>query len=211
MINAAIQLSDNTKKALIVIFLVLIVFFVVVGYISLAVQNFMKKQGSKADGMLANVVKAEIFDNERKFKKFAFKKNARVFYLEARIPFLIILISWGAYLIFCLFTKKWGYNPLNKTDGFATLFFEFGNWPHEKFFGINLVSGWPEIIRTPRLVGQAWFSYLFVPANAIGIVWFLICTQGFIARSLRIRKIARGVYRKNLVDDSQPNLVPPEQ
>ena len=91
MIYAAVKLSENTKRALIVLFLIFIILFVLIGYISLAVQGAMKKQGSKADEMLSNVVKAEYFDKEKPFRKFAWKKNIKVFFLEARIPFLILL------------------------------------------------------------------------------------------------------------------------
>ena len=210
MIYAAVKLSENTKRALIVLFLIFIILFVLIGYISLADQGAMKKQGSKADEMLSNVVKAEYFDKEKSFRKFAWKKNIKVFFLEARIPFLILLGSWIAYLLFCLFSGWWGYNPLNRTDGFATLFFEFGEWPKEKFFGINLVSGWPPVVSKPHFEVKALFSYFFVPANLVGIVWFLLCTQAYIARSLRINKIARGIYRKKLIPDEPAPLVPEE-
>ena len=143
MIYAAIKLSENTKKALIILFLVFIILFVLIGYISLAVQGVMKKQGSKADEMLHNVVKADYFEKEKQLRKFGWKKNVKVFYLQDRIPFLILLGCGLAYVLYCLFASKWGYNPFNKTDGFATLFFELGNWPKEKFFGITLISGWP--------------------------------------------------------------------
>ena len=207
MIYAAIKLSENTKKALIILFLIFIILFVLIGYISLAIEGVMKKQGSKADEMLTNVVKAEYFEKEKPFRKFAWKKNMKIFYLEARIPFLILLGSWLAYLLFCLFSGKWGYNPLSRTEGFGTLLFEFSEWPKEKFFGINLICGWPEVIGKPHFEAIAIFSYIFVPANIVGIGWFLFCTQAYIARSLRIRKIARGIYRKKLVQDEPTPLV----
>ena len=207
MIYAAIKLSENTKKALIVLFLIFIILFVLIGYISLAVEGVMKKQGSKADEMLSNVVKAEYFEKEKPFRRFAWRKNMKLFYLEARIPFLILLGAWFTYLLFCLFSGKWGYNPLSRTEGFGTLLFEFGPWPKEKFFGMNLISGWPEVISKPHFEAIAIFSYIFVPANIVGIGWFLFCTQAYIARSLRIRKISRGIYRKKLVQDEPAPLV----
>ena len=206
MIMAAIKLSENTKKALIIFFLIFIILFVLIGYISLAIEGVVKRQGSKADEMLSNVVKAEIFDKESKLIKFGIKKNARVFYLESRIPFIILLISWGAYLIFCLFSGKWGYNPLNKVDGFGTLLFEFSPWPKESFFGLKLISGWPSVISKPHFEVSALFSYFFVPVNLVGIVWFLLYVQAYIARSFRIRKIARSVFRKKLITDEPASL-----
>ena len=208
MIYAAIKLSENTKRALIVLFLVFIILFVLIGYISLAIQGVMKKQGSKADEMLHDVVKAEYFGKEKQFKKFARKKNRKVFFLEARVPFLILLGCGLAYLLYCLFSAKWGYNPFNRTDGFATLLFEFGEWPKEKFFGINLISGWPEVITKPHFEVKAIFSYFLVPGIIVGTLWFLYYTQAYIARSIRIIKIARGIYRKKLVPDEPAPIVP---
>ena len=207
MIYAAIKLSENTKKALIILFLVFIILFVLIGYISLAVQGVMKKQGSKADEMLHNVVKADYFEKEKQLRKFGWKKNVKVFYLQARIPFLILLGCGLAYVLYCLFASKWGYNPFNKTDGFATLFFELGNWPKEKFFGITLISGWPEIITKPHFEAAAIFSYILVPSIFVGGLWFLYCTQAYIARSIRIMKIARSIYRKKLVPDEPTSLI----
>ena len=207
MIYAAIKLSENTKKALIILFLAFILLFVLIGYISLAVQGVMKRQGSKADEMLHDVVKADYFVKEKEFRKFAWKKNIKVFFLEARIPFLILLGCGFAYLLYCLFTTKWGYNPLNKIDGFATLFFELGEWPKEKFFGINLICGWPEVIKKPHFEVSAIFSYVLVPSVLAGVLWFLFCTQAYIARSIRIIKISRGIYRKKLVPDEPTSLI----
>ena len=206
MIFAAIKLSENTKRALIILFLIFIILFVLIGYISLAIQGLMKKQGSKADEMLHNVVKADYFEKEKAFRRFAWKKNGKVFYLEARIPFLIVLGCVIAYLLYCLFTGFWGYNPLSKTDGFGTLFFEFGPWPKEKFFGINLICGWPEVVTKPHFEVKALFSYFLVPAQIVGVAWFLYCTLAYISRSLRIFKIAKSIYRKKLVPDEPTSL-----
>jgi len=210
MLYAAIKLSENTKKALIVLFLVFIILFVLIGYISLAIEGVMKKQGSKADEMLATVVKAEYFEKEKPFRKFAVRKNMKVFFMEARIPFLIVLGSWFVYLLFCLFSQKWGYNPFNRIDGFGTLFFEFSEWPKETFFGIKLVSGWPSVVTRPHFVPMAIFSYIFVPVNVGGSLWFLYYVQAYIARSFRIRKIAIGIFRKKLVPDDKPTSLTPE-
>ena len=201
MILAAIKLSENTKKALIIFFLIFIILFVLIGYISLAIEAGMKRQGSKADAMLANVVKAELFESEKKFRRFAIRKNARVFYVESRVPFLIILGCGLAYVLYCLFTAKWGYNPFNKTDGFGTLLYEFSAWPKEKFFGINLISGWPSVVTKPHFEVPAIFSYILVPTLIVGVVWFLIYVLAYISRSIRIGKIARSIYRKKLVAD----------
>lgn len=209
-----IKLTENDKRLIIVLLLVLILAFVIVGYASLLVKKIMEKQGSKADDMLNNVVKAEYFDKENKLVHFGIRKNCRVFFREARVPFLIIFASVIAYVLFCLFSGKWGYNPFVRVDtvnselhGFATIFPKL-QWPKEKFFGVKLISGWPEVTIPAHLYGDAWFSYIFVPVFIIGCVWFLIYVQAYIARSIRIRKIAHGIYRKKLVPDENTQPAP---
>ena len=130
----------------------------------------------------------------------------QIFYHDSVIPFLIILGSVGAYLLFCLFSGKWGYNPFNKVDGFATLFYEFSEWPKETFFGIKLISGWPSVVSKPHFEVMALFSYFFVPIFIAGCLWFLYYVQAYISRSIRIRKIARSIFRKKLVQDEPTSL-----
>ncbi len=161
----------------------------------------MDRQGSKADEMLKNVVNAKLFEKEKQFVKFGIKKNVLTFYREARIPFIIMLVGGVFLLLYCLFSGNWHVDLFSIEHGFGTLFPGL-KWTTSEFFGIQIVSQWPEVVRAPKLVAEAWPSYVFVPIEAVGIVWFLICTQAYIARSIRIYKMARGIYRKKL--DQQP-------
>lgn len=203
-----IKLTENDKRLIIVLLLLVILLFVIVGYISLLVKKIMNHQGSKADGMLKNVVDAKLFDNEKAFVKFGIKKNVRVFFKEARIPFCIIAAGFLFLLLYCLFSGNWHPGIFSSETGFGTLFPQL-EWPKTQFFGMTIISGWPAVVRPAAFVGKAWYSYIFVPVEAVGVVWFLIYTQAYIARSLRIYKIARGIYRKKL--DEQPANPTPSQ
>ncbi|MCQ2801233.1 MAG: hypothetical protein MJ222_01055 [Bacilli bacterium] len=204
-----IKLTENDKRLIIVLLLLVILLFVIVGYISLLVKKIMNHQGSKADGMLKNVVDAKLFDNEKAFVKFGIKKNVRVFFKEARIPFCIIAAGFLFLLLYCLFSGNWHPGIFSRETGFGSLFPKLDTWPTAEFFGIKLISGWPKVLEAPSLKAAAWYSYIFVPVEAVGMVWFLIYTQAYIARSLRIYRIARGIYRKKL--DEQPANPTPSQ
>ena len=195
------KMSENTKRVLVILLLVFIILFVLVGAIATGVESGLKKLGSKADEMMADVTKAEYFEKESKFKHFGVKKNIRTFYREARIPFYLLLGTFLAYVLYCLFGgAPWGFNPFKD---FSTILIKFGPAPKEKFFGIKLISGWPPIIKpTPSV--KFLFSYIVVPLNIAAYIWILICTLGYIARSFRIRKIAKSIYRKKLVPDEKP-------
>lgn len=197
-----IKLSENDKRLIIVLLLLLILIFVIAGYVSLLVKKIMDKQASKVDGMLKNVVDAKLFDNEKKFVKFGIKKNIKVFYKEARIPFCIIAAGFLLLFFYCLFSKNWRPGVFTRETGFGSLFPEL-EWPKTTFFGMTIVNGWPKVITPAAFKAQAWMSYIFVPVEAVGMVWFLLCTQAYIARSLRIYKVARSIYRKKL-DGDQP-------
>lgn len=201
MISLAQKLSESQKRVIILLLLVFILVFVLIGAIATLIKNIMDHQGSKADEMLHNVVKVEYFNKESKLIKFGIRKNIRQFYKEARIAFLILLVSWVAFVLYELFSGDWHYNPLKE---FGTILFHFGEWPKNKFFGMNLICGWPPVIEKPHFEWHSFFSYLFIPANVVGIGWFLYDTQAYISRSIRIRKIAKGIFRKKLVPDKDP-------
>ena len=203
-----IKLSENDKRLIIVLLLVFILLFVIVGYISLLVKKIMNAQGSKADAMLKNVVDAKLFDSEKKFIKFGIRKNIRVFFKEARIPFIIIAAGFLFLLLYCLFSGNWHPGIFTRETGFLSLFPKL-KWKTGEFFGMQLINSWPEVEIAAQIKAECWMSYIFVPVEAVGMVWFLIYTQAYIARSLRIYKIARGIYRKKL--DEQPANPTPSQ
>lgn len=205
MMATLIKLTEGEKRLLIVLFIWLLVIFVLVGYLVVLIKKVMKRQGTKADEMLKNVVEAEYFDKEKQLIRFGIRKNMRLFFNEAKVPFIILCIAWFGLLLYCLFSGNWHYNVFNRTNGFGTILYKFDEtWPKAKFFGVNLVSGFPDVIEKPHFEWSAWFSYLFVPINIVGIIWFLIYTQSYISRSIRIYAIARGIYRKKLVPDETP-------
>lgn len=196
-----IKLTENDKRLIIVLLLVVILLFVIVGYLSLLVKKIMKAQGSKADSMLKDVVDAELFKTEKQFIKFGIKKNMMHFFREARIPFLIIIFGFTLLLFYCMFSGNWSPGVFSSETGFGTLFPEL-KWPKTTFFGLTIINGWPDVVRPAAFKAEAWMSYIFVPVEAVGMIWFLFCTQAYIARSLRIFKLAHSIYRKKL--DEQP-------
>lgn len=205
MMVTLIKLTENDKRLIMALLMILILLFIIVGYFSLLLKKIMDRQGSKADAMLKNVVDAKIFDNEKKFIKFGIKKNVRIFFREARIPFIILSAACLFLLFYCMFSGDWHPDVFGPEKGFGTLFFEFKWDKWADFFGMKIISGWPSIVRYPAFKAEAWYSYIFVPALLVGGVWWLISTQAYIARSFRIYKIARGIYRKKLDDSPAPS------
>ncbi len=202
-----IKLTENDKRLIIVLLLVLILFFVIVGYIGVLVRKIMSHQAKKADDMLHDVVEAGVITNENRLWRFGIRKNWRVFFKSAWVPFLIMLLSSTILLLYCIFSRNWSYNIWDyEKEGFNTLFYVH-DW--SVFFVSNsdgFTITWPKLLSTPHLSGEAWVSYLFVPGMIVGGLWFLYQVQAYIARSIRIYQLSRKAFRKTM-----ENVTPPSQ
>lgn len=206
MMISFIKLSENDKRLIIVLLLVIILLFVIVGYIAVLVKKIMKFQAKKADDMLHDVVASVVITSESKLLRFGIRKNWRVFFKYSYIPFLIMLSAVTLLILYCLFSGNWGYNIWDyEKEGFNTLFYVH-DW--SEFFKADsegIAIKWPVLVSSPHLSGEAWVSYIFVPAMFIGGAWFLFEVQGYIARSFRIMKLSRTAFRKTMENVTPPS------
>lgn len=194
-----VKLTENDKRLIIVLLLLVILLFVIAGYVGLLVKRIMKHQARKADDMLSDVVRAGVITEEKKLWIFGIRKNWRVHFKEAWIPFLIVLGSVLILVIYYASMSCWGLNVWDQKTGFGTLF-PILNWDSKTmFFGIEIVSDWPRV-EAPAPSIRYWGAYLFVPGILTGGVWYLVTVQAYIARSFRIKKLSKTVFRKSLDD-----------
>lgn len=217
MTTTLLKLSENDKRLIIVILLLAILIFVIAGYVGLFVKKIMSIQSKKADTMVHDVVKAGVITTPKGLCNFGMRKNWRVLFQQSWIPVCIMLFGTLMLLIYCLATNNWDVNVWDyQNEGFGTLFhiFDWAHIPTANFFGIQLMNAWPECISTPHLSGYAWGSYIFIPCMFVGGTWFLVCTQAYIARSFRIKKLSKTVFNKSLDDfnsnENVSNEIKPE-
>lgn len=210
MLTTLIKLSENDKRLIIVILLLVILVFVLAGYIGLFVKKIMSIQAKKADTMVHDVVKAGVITTPKELCNFGMRKNWRVLFQQSWVPVCIILFGWLMLFIYCLTSNNWTVNVWDyEKEGFGTLFhiFDWSHVPTANFFGLQLMNAWPECISTPHFSWNAWGSYLFIPCMFVGCGWFLVCTQAYIARSFRIKKLSRTVFNKSLENyNSEENV-----
>ena len=199
MINRLlIQLTEADKRIIFVILVIFVLILVLIALIGFLVVRVMKYQGKKINNHITAPVVTGVITNEKEFKKYARKKNLWLFYHQARIPALIALIAAIFYVVASLFT---GFkNPFSYENGFTTLLFV---WDFSKIItipesGAGLLINWPTVLNSPHIVAEAWVSYVFVPIAAVGIIWYLISVQAFIARGLQINKLGRKIYSEQL-------------
>ncbi len=201
-INSLIALTDKDKRTLLILFLLIIVIIAFVAVIGALIINVMRWQGKRLDDLTHDVVKTKVIDNRKDFIRYARIKNWRLFFTQAWIPLIIILVSIFTLIIRNSVTHDWAYDLLDyKKTGFNTLFFvwDFGDPNiYHKFFGLNIICDWPPIINYPHFSGEAWCSYIFFFGLLIGGTWYLVVLQSLIARTIRMYKLSYDIYRKSL-------------
>ena len=216
--NFLIALSENDKRLIFAILIVLILVFVLIGYIGFLVTKVMKWQGKKLDTIVADPVVTRVITDKHHFIRYARKKNWRLFFKQSYIAILILLFAAIILIIRDAIYRDFSYNPFNKDNGFGTLLFV---WDFSVCFrreGISLILNWPALVNTPHFVWEAWGGYLFTIAILIGGIWYIIALQALIARTIRMFQLATSAFEKNLdgfnqnvqYQQQQQNAVPPQ-
>lgn len=196
--NFLIALSENDKRLIFAILIVLILVFVLIGYIGFLVTRVMKWQGKKLDTIVADPVITRVITDKHHFIRYARKKNWRLFFKQSYVSILIMLLAVIILIVRDAIYKDFSYNPFNKEDGFGTLLFV---WDFSVCFrreGISLILNWPALVNTPHFTIEAWGGYLFVILILIGGVWYLIALQSLIARTIRMFQLSTSAFEKTL-------------
>lgn len=206
-----IQLTENDKRIIFVLLAVLIILLVLIAYIGYLVTVVMRWQGKKINNYVTDVVVNGVITNEKDFKRYAKKKNLLVFYRQARIPALVLLLSFVFYIVASSIV---GFeNPFDMHKGFGTLFFvwDFTTIITKPESGVGVLINWPALINTPHIEQEAWVSYVFVPFALVGGIWYLLTVQAFIARYLQINKLGQKIFNEqieNFTYQGQQNTPP---
>ena len=198
--NILVSLSENDKRLIFALLLVFILVFVLIGYIGFLITRVMKWQGKKLDHVVADPVVTRVITDKKHFRRYARKKNWRLFFKQSWIGVIILLFGGLVLLFRDIFTHDWAYNVFDyHKTGFGTILFI---WDFSKCItkpeGMGLVLNWPELINTPHLEGQAWASYIFVSCLIVGGLWYLIALQALIARTIRMYKLCSSAFDKTL-------------
>lgn len=203
--NILIQLSESEKRVLFAFLLLFILLLVLVAFIGYLITKLLKRQGKKIENAVYDVVVTRVITDKKAFKKYARKKNFRLFLHDSKIALIIMLTGWLILFIRACF-QGFDYNPFNHHNGFGTVLFL---WDFEdpscysNFFGLTLLSQWPPLINTPHLVANAVASYFAIPLILVGTIWYLIAVSGLIGRTLHINSLSSSIFDKDLTNFNQ--------
>lgn len=194
-----ISLSENDKRLIFALLIVLILVFVLIGYIGYLITKVMKWQGKKMDSLVADTIVTHVITNKKHFFSYARKKNWRLFFKQSYIGILIMLTGAITLLIRDAVMKDFSYNVFDyHKTGFGTLLFV---WDFSKCIqpqGKAILFNWPTLINTPHFSLEAIVSYIFVISIIVGGIWYLTALQSLIARTIRMYKLSTTVFEKSL-------------
>ena len=197
MFTMLIKLSENDKRVLIAICLIVLLIIVLVGYLSLLVRNVMRRQGKKVDFMMYDIMKARVIVDSKTFGKVARYKSNVYFLKKTWVPLLILAVFISALLIYGTIIGDIGLKYFAKSIN--TLSFGFV-WPMGEFFGLHVPVDWPTITHYPDLSFEfgKYLSYVCLMGLTYGGIKFFICIQSLIARELRISSLKKTYFTKDL-------------
>ena len=193
-----IALSENDKRLIFAILLVLILVIVLIGYIGFLVTRVMKWQGKKLDTLVADAVITRVITDKHHFFSYARKKNWRLFFKQSYVGILFMLFAVIMLIVRDAIYKDFSYNPFNKDTGFGSLIFIWDFSVCFKREGISLIFNWPALVNSPHFVLEAWGGYIFVIFGIFGLLWYLIALQSLISRTLRMFKLSTTAFEKTL-------------
>ena len=196
-----ISLSENDKRLIIVLIIIFILIFIIFGYLGLLIKKIMRFQGERIDREVHDPVVCNVINTPKHFRRFALKKNMRLLFKESWIPVLVLFCVVGLYFIYSMAIGHLLDLTDYKQEGFSTILFlwSFSDPTcYKEFFGVTLLAQWPDTFHTPEFHIEALVSYIVVPGLIVGAIWFLVDVQAYIARTYRIFKLSRSIYKKSL-------------
>ena len=194
-----LSLSENDKRLIFALLIVLILVFVLIGYIGFLITKVMKWQGKKLDTLVADPVVTRVITTKRHFISYARKKNWRLFFKQSAFAILILIIGAATLLIRDAIMRDFAYNVFDyQKTGFNTLLFVWDFSDCIKRDGISLILNWPVLVNTPHFSLDAIVSYVFMTSMIVGGIWYLIALQSLIARTIRMYTVSTKAFEKTL-------------
>ncbi|MDY2745680.1 MAG: hypothetical protein SOV57_00525 [Bacilli bacterium] len=192
------KMSTISKRTLIVLGFIIIVFFLAIGYLVKLIKYILKIQGDYVNETMYQVLEAKLVKDSKTFRKHSFRKNRVKFYFEARIPMLAIICS--CILVFfytlCINNLSWSFIGRITSDMFPVY-----SWPMGDFFGLHIPIEWPVLVKKSTWHFsslEGWITYIFDIAIVYGIIHFAVCNCALLSRNIRTITEGNKFFKKDI-------------
>lgn len=197
MFNTLLSLSDNDKKLIFSLLLIIILVIALIGLLGYILVRLMKWQGKKIDTLIHDVVVTKVITDRKHLVRYGRYKNWALFFKQTYISVLILLVGVTAVLIHNAINNDWSYNPFSTYDGFGTLFF---TWKISGDYVGGTIVKFAKLVvdNTPHVDAIAWAGYIFGPCLLVGGGWYVVSAASLLARTIFLYKRSREVFEKSL-------------
>lgn len=186
-------------KTILVIFIILVSLFAFIGLIGLGIKKLMNYYGRSVDNLMSKLVISRAINNPADFRRIAFAKSYQSFYKASIAPTLLMITALVIYCVYHLIDGNWMESIFDIKTGIGTLFHVF-DWSTLEYFpplGFdfeNLV-----MINEPHfLSGPEMTNYFIFLLGFSGVIYYLFVTLAKVSRDIRIIKLAKTMFRKDL-------------
>lgn len=199
MNNILLSLSDKDKRLIFSVLLIVIIILAFIAFLGYVLTRIMKYQGKKIDTLIHDVVVYKVITDRKHLIKYGRKKNWALFFKQAYIPFIILMVALIVVIIHNSITNDWSYNIFSTKDGFGTLFWTF------KATG-ELTGDTYDLIRfqkyavdnVPHFVAEAWAGYIAGLCILVGGTWYVVVASSLLSRTFLLYKRSKEVFEKSL-------------
>jgi len=203
-----VSLSENDKRMIFALLLVILLILALIGYICFLLVKFMKWQGKKSDTMIHDVVVTKVITDKKHLLSYGRKKNWALFFKQAYIPIIIVILGLLVWVTKCCIDGNFSYNPFNTVDGFGTLFW---TWKFDGTYTEGSIIKFAKLVvdNTPHVVKEAWAGYISAPCFIVGGLWYFFSVTGVVARTIMLQKRSREIFEKSLEGFHQSETLNP--
>ena len=197
MFNTLLTLSDNDKRIIFSLLLILVIAIVLIGLLGYILYRIMRWQSKKMDSLVHDVVVTKVITDRKAFIKYGRYKNWALYFKQAYIPVIIIIFAFIILIIHNSIAGNWAYNPFSTYDGFGTIFF---TWKNSGQYTDGSLIKFAKLIvdNRPHLINIAWAGYIFGPCILVGGTWYVIVVTCFLSRTILLYKRSREIFEKSL-------------
>lgn len=198
----SIALSEKDKRLIIILLLVILLIILLIGTLNYLIMKQFEKEGLKLDKHISGYVKYGFVENEKDFKKVAYKKSNLIFFKQCSIPLLLLIIPPIIFFIYISIAKL---SPNYIWQVYDDMFPSFGVEMTTILGGIPMWADWPYIIDGSvkfHNTLSGYVAYIFLILIIIGVILFIRAIFNKMAREKRIKVLADKLYsnQDNLKD-----------
>ena len=199
--NFLITFSENDKRFLIALLIVLIVMFVLIAYIAKLFRHIMRKYGRAVDNYMYDMCYYKVINDPKTFTSYVRSRENKSLYFRSRWFIRILVISTALFLVFAFTRNHDGESTFAFfSEALDGLTIKFTDWQKTKVFGLTIPSDFPSVARgfEPVLTFPGIIAYIYFFLTLVNVFGILNAALVYISRMIRCKQAVGEVYQKKL-------------